>query len=228
MGNEKMTIEEFWRKQFDLPLGEAYETEEERRQKRYLQRLEAANIPRRYKLATFENLERWGVPQDIMENYQKAKEYAATFSEQKDKGCGVLFAGSVGRMKTTLAVSILHEVIKTGYSGYFISMPELMDVLFSESKSGFGEVSRFQSKVENTSLLVLDDFGAEYENNWVINKVDAIITHRYNAMLPVIITTNFNNSEIMGRYAQRVWDRLKQTNLVLLATGKSLRKEKTT
>lgn len=228
MGNEKMTVEEFWRKQFDLPLGEAYETDEERREKKYLQRLEAANIPRRYELATFENLEKWGVPQDIMENYQKAKEYAAAFSEQKEKGTGVLFAGSVGRMKTTLAVSILHEVIKTGYSGYFISMPELMDVLFSESKSGFGEVSRFQSKVENTSLLVLDDFGAEYENNWVINKVDAIITHRYNAMLPVIITTNFNNSEIMGRYAQRVWDRLKQTNLVLLATGKSLRKEKTT
>lgn len=190
-------------------------------------RLQRANTPKRYQMATFDNLNKWGIPPDIRAPYDQSVQYALHFPENKKAGVGMLFSGSVGRMKTTMAVAVLQEVIRQGFSGYFISMPELMDQMITMAKFNLEELRKFQERIQTTSLLVLDDFGAEYSSNWVLNKVDAIITRRYNAMLPVIITTNLTNGAIKERYVERVYDRLKQTSILITDGGESLRKAKT-
>ena len=77
--------------------------------------------------------------------------------------------------------------------------------------------------MKSVGLLVIDDMGAEYGTDWVVNKVDSIITHRYNELLPTIITTNLTKEEMKGRYMERVYDRLKQTSLMFSGTSDSLR-----
>ena len=195
-------------------------------------RLKAANIPIRYMQANFETLERYGIPLEIEQNYIKVKKYAEEFKEKnKDRmkssaGQGIILAGSVGRMKTTLAVATLQYILRDGLSGYFISLPELLDTLQEMMDGDKGEFKRYLNKVTNTSLLVLDDIGAEYPTGWVLNKVDAIITRRYNARLPIILTTNMTREELKSRYAARIYDRLKQTSLVITDNSPySLRKE---
>lgn len=199
------------------------QVKQEEKTQKTAKRIKQANIPKRYLQATFANLDRWHVPSDIQKHYELVKEYALDFKGNKRKGSGIIFSGSVGRMKTTMAVAVLQEIIKQGYSGYFISMPELMDKLVSMSKGNYAEFRAFEHAIQMTSLLILDDMGAEYPNDWVLNKVDAIITHRYNALLPVIITTNLKRSEMQQRYMQRVYDRLKQTSILIVDGGESLR-----
>ena len=96
-------------------------------------------------------------------------------------------------------------------------MPELLDKLVSFTKGDSKGRADFENKIRSVSLLVLDDMGAEYQNDWVLNKVDAIITHRYNEMLPIIITTNLRLKEIKQSYMLRVYDRLKQTSVHIYA-----------
>ncbi|MEN6566361.1 MAG: hypothetical protein ABFC57_08665 [Veillonellales bacterium] len=81
----------------------------------------------------------------------------------------------------------------------------------------------YEDKVRTTGILVLDDLGAEYHQEWVLSKVDAIISERYNRMRPVIITTNLSDKALTGKYAERIIDRLRSTAKVIKFTGKSLR-----
>lgn len=189
-------------------------------------KLKAANIPKRYQGATFENLRLKDCPPQVQDMAKKARSYACALHQNVKNGTGLLFFGEVGRMKTTLACCVAREAIKQGRSVYFISMPELLDTMLTMSRNrDNSELKRFEKKIKDTALLILDDFGAEYPQDWVLNKVDAIITHRYNEMLPVIITTNLLPTEIRARYVTRVFDRLRSTSILLGTYGDSLRQE---
>lgn len=190
-----------------------------------LEAAKKAGIPKRYYRATFKELEKKGCPADVRPMAKEACLYAKRLKENSKEGKGVMFFGAVGRMKTTLACCIAREAMRQGMGAFFISMPELMDKLVSMSKGDGTEFRRFEEKVKHTRFLILDDFGAEYPAGWVLNKVDAIITSRYNDMLPTIITTNMLPSEISERYVQRVFDRLRSTSLIIGMYGNSLRKD---
>ena len=224
----KMTPEEFEKifKTMQVKKDPEEEQREKRKQKEsWDKRLKNSGIEKRFVHATFEEIEQLGVPGDMRKNYLQAKAYADGFSGYFEKGVGVMFMGRVGRMKTTMAVAIAQNIMKKGYSAYFISMAELLDKMVSMSKNmDRTELYRFESMISDTSLLILDDLGMEYPSDWVLNKVDAIITKRYNKMLPVIITTNLVPNEIGDRYMERIYDRLKSTSFVLIETGDSLRK----
>ncbi len=102
-------------------------------------------------------------------------------------------------MKTTMAVAIAQEIMKDYNRAYFITMPELMDSLLQNNLS-----QEVRTRTKETDLLILDDMGAEYQNDWVLNAVDAIISKRYNELLPVIITTNKTPEEMNQRYMARI------------------------
>ena len=201
------------------PKTEAEEAAEER--KKWTNRLYKAGIGRRYHACTFQNIERKGLPDSklLKSHYAIAKDYAKNFKVHKAKGQGLIFAGPVGRMKTTMAVAIAQEIMKDYNRAYFITMPELMDSLLQNNLS-----QEVRTQTKETDLLILDDMGAEYQNDWVLNAVDAIISKRYNELLPVIITTNKTPEEMNQRYMSRIFDRLKHANRLLIEAGESLRK----
>lgn len=187
--------------------------------------LEERGIGRRYYKATFENIRRWGVPDHLAPAVDKADRYAAHFAENARKGTGILFIGDCGTMKTTLAIAVMQAVMGQGRSAYFIPLCQLFDDLIRMSKQRDNEeFLRFQERLKSTTLLVLDDLGTEYPSDWVRNKVDAIISDRYNAMKPIIITTNLTNGEILSNYQKRVHDRLRASSIVITMTGGSQRR----
>lgn len=187
-------------------------------------RIKTANIPLRYKSCSFDVIKLRGVPQDCRTLFKQAEEYADHFGEYAKEGRGLIFAGSPGRLKTTLAVAVMQKVMRDGKLAYFISMPELLDTLMSLSQNrDREELVKFEEKIRNVGLLVLDDFGAEYPSGWVLNKVDAIITARYNNLKPIVITTNLRPDEMKERYVARVIDRLRSAYVMVIAEGESLR-----
>lgn len=196
-----------------------------KRKNDFISKMEKAGIPKRYYDVSFERLSRDGCPATVRDMATKAYLYASHLKENASAGKGLLFFGEVGRMKTTLAVCVAKEAIKKGLGVYFISMPELLDMMISMARNRDStELQKFEKKIKNVTILILDDFGAEYPKDWVLNKVDAIITHRYNNLKPVIITTNMLPNEIKERYVQRVYDRLRSTSQILGTYGDSLRK----
>lgn len=207
------------------PSAEEVKKQQEKEAEDFQKKAAEAGIPLRYQNSTFARLYAKGIPKTLQENAERARQYAVRFDEIRPRGYGITFAGTVGQMKTTLAAAIGLEILRQGRGVYFIPMPCLMDSITTMRRNPDPtELLTFQRRVEHTSLLILDDMGAEYANDWVLNKVDAIITARYNNMMPTIITTNLTPDQMKARYMIRIYDRLRSVNRLLLATGESLRK----
>lgn len=162
-----------------------------------------------------------------------AKDYVSNLEENLDLGLGLIFKGDIGVGKTSIAITIMKEVIKKKYSAYFVPMASLMRELFN-SNSTF-----IQDKLVKTNLLVLDDLGMEYKGNksesWILHTFDDLIDARHSRQLSTIITTNLPSNSIKDdsgriiieglrdRYTARTIDRLNSVSLVINIKGKSLR-----
>ena len=70
------------------------------------------------------------------------------------------------------------------------------------------------SSLTETAALVLDDLGAQRETEYTRDQVSLILRHRYNAMLPTIITSNATSLSQLGD--QRVASRLSDGIVITL------------
>ena len=187
-------------------------------------RLEHAGIYDRYFPCSFKNMESRPLPDGIAGAMKQSKEYAHHFNEYEKRGVGVIFIGPVGTMKTSLSVGIAQELLRNGRSVMFLPLAELFDNLVRMSKQRDNtEFLAFENRLKETSLLILDDLGTEYPGDWIRNKVDAIISHRYNRLKPICITTNLLPGEMAERYQERVYDRLKGSSIVISVASESMR-----
>jgi len=60
--------------------------------------------------------------------------------------------------------------------------------------------------VKQCPLLILDDFGEESAFPWARSKLFQLINHRYNARLPLVVTTSLSLDEIESRISSRFAD----------------------
>ena len=76
------------------------------------------------------------------------------------------------------------------------------DDLLREIKDTFDETGQKERKVleqlKNCDLLVIDDIGKEQATDWSTAQLYAIINDRYECQKPVIITTNFNEKDLIA------------------------------
>lgn len=187
-------------------------------------KLERAGIFQRYWPCSFKNMASRSLPPAIEDAMDSAREYADHFDAYEKRGVGVIFIGPVGTMKTSMAAAIAQHLLRNGRSAMFVPLAELFDNLVRMSKQkDNAEYLAFESRLKETSLLILDDLGTEYPGDWIRNKVDAIISNRYNRMRPICITTNLLPGEIASRYQERVYDRLKGSSLVISVAAESMR-----
>lgn len=190
--------------------------------------LELFGIYERYRNVTFNSL---NIPEQNKTQYEDVKSYADNLQEHIRKGTGLILKGPVGTGKTTLAIAVLRKAIEMKIGCFFIPMVSLLDTILTQRDKE--EAYKFEQRLRNSRLLVLDDLGAEYGKDWVTAKVDSIVTERYNRMLPIIITTNLAlrqvaETEPLGmaeRYNARIIDRLRSTSKIIGFTGNSLREE---
>lgn len=182
-------------------------------------RLSSAHVPRRFYRSDF------SIPQTATPEIRTAmatvKAYADNIDDHVKLGDGLLMYGDVGTGKTTKAVAVLKRALQSGHGAFFIPMVQLVDNLLTMSRD---ERREFEHRITNVSLLVLDDLGAEQAQPWVVNKIDAIVTARYNNMKPMIITTNIDiETAGVDKYNMRTIDRLVEMCTVVRFKGQSMR-----
>jgi DNA replication protein DnaC len=116
--------------------------------------------------------------------YQVARAFAA-----EPKGWLVL-SGSSGSGKTHLAAAIVNECIRQDQPAFYITAPDLLDHLRAsfnpDSEMPYDE---FFDQVRNAPLLVLDDLGVQSGTSWAKEKLDQLLTARFNSELPTVIVT---------------------------------------
>ena len=88
--------------------------------------------------------------------------------------------------------------------------------------------ARYLDNLTAVDMLVLDDFGAEWQSDFMIAKAFEIMNKRYITRKPLIVTTNFTKEQILHPKPQlnRVMSRLWEMCLPINADGADKRRVK--
>ncbi len=119
----------------------------------------------------------------------------------------LLLQGGYGCGKTHLAAAIANAQLAAGHLVMFVNAPDLLDHLRVTFGPG-SEISYDEQfeRIRNIPLLVIDDLGAESPTQWAQEKLYQLFNHRYNAVLPTVITTNIELDRIDPRIRSRLVD----------------------
>lgn len=154
--------------------------------------------------ATIDNFE---VDEDESQLFalEKAIEYIENF--HPDNGRKLLFYGDVGTGKSHLAMAIHKEIQKKGYTSIFLEMDKVVRAIRETwDKDNDYKESELLNVLAEVDLLILDDLGAEYANEWFQEKLLSILNSRVGKA--TIITTNLDILQINQKYSKRISDRI--------------------
>ena len=150
----------------------------------------SARIPRAYEGDTFADYAVTAANRDAVD---------AAHMMVADEIKGLFLHGEKGTGKTKLAAIIANERAMAGKTVLFASVPDLM----ADIRASFadGKTAETVRTVKETPFLVLDDLGSEKMSEWVGEQLFCIVNHRYNEMLPTVVTSNYNPTQIIRRMA---------------------------
>ncbi len=164
-------------------------------------------LPEGLRRETLENFDcrRTELSLEQQQNLEIAHNLAVEFANQPEGW--LVFQGAHGCGKTHLAAAIANARLAAGQQVLFIVEADLLDYL----RAAFGPDSRvsyarFFEEVKQSPLLILDDFGEQSGTPWARSKLFQLINHRYNARLPMVVTTCLSLDEMEMRISSRFAD----------------------
>jgi len=156
---------------------------------------------------TFDNFDhkRMELLLEQRQNLRQAFNLAVEFARSPEGW--LIFHGINGCGKTHLAAAIANYQLAQGKPVFFVVVPDLLDHLRStfspDSKISYDE---FSERIKEVPLLILDDFGEQSATPWAQEKLYQLINYRYNARLPMVVTTCLSLDEIETRISSRMVD----------------------
>lgn len=170
----------------------------------------SSNLGVRFASRTFENFE----PSGNERAYAFCKKYAETDSSRSEKN-GVILCGNYGTGKTHLAAAISNRLLDRGIPVLFDTFGGHLEKLKAEFDNR--AEPRYLKLMKEIPMLVIDDVGKEKQTEWSESIMYNIINHRYEDLLPVIITSNMGERELREYFGGACYSRLvSMCNLVIL------------
>lgn len=148
----------------------------------------AAHIPAKYIGKTFGDYE---ITSENKRAFTLAKWFVAEKSAQ-----GLYLYGNCGTGKTYLASLIAQEFVDEG-TVIFGDVPDLLSRLKETFDTGGTEA--LINRYAKCKLLVLDDIGTGKVTEWNVGVLYQVINARYNANLPLIVTSNYDFDDLRNR-----------------------------
>jgi DNA replication protein DnaC len=156
---------------------------------------------------TFENL----LPESRSGDTRTREQFARAFQAAQAFAAApegwLVFGGPSGSGKTHLAAAIVNERISQGHSAFYITAPDLLDRIRAsfdpDSEMPYDE---FFEQVRTAPILVLDDLGVQSGTPWAREKLDQLLTSRFNAGLPAVIVTATPLEQLDDRLRTRLTD----------------------
>lgn len=152
------------------------------------------------------------------------RRYVQNFGEMLKVGKGLLLFGTVGTGKTFYAACVANELINRGHPCLVTNFSRITNTMIAtkEKQPYLDNLNKFQ-------LLVLDDFAAERETEFMNEMIFNVIDSRYRAGLPMIVTTNLTADELKRPAdirKQRIYSRLFEMCFAVEVTGRDRRRQK--
>lgn len=204
--------------------------EEAKLKKQHIDRtIGESGIKKRFLNRTFENFTRTTENKDA---YDRAFEYAQHFASYAAQGKGIYFEGTCGTGKTHLAAAIALSMLSKGVPViYKTSIDILSDVKEAFDNKRHNNTADILNTYKQVDLLVIDDLGKEQPTEWSVQTLYNILNDRYEDMRPTIITTNYNQSDLVQRYsvggdpstAQAIVSRFRENNSIITMAWKDYR-----
>jgi len=122
----------------------------------------------------------------------------------------LLLVGPVASGKTHLVVAAMNDHLERSLRpALFLSESGLFRN--ARRRAGGREEEDLQQVAESIDVLVLDDLGATDElKGWKRDAIEDIVCCRYNASLPMLITSNLPIADLESAYGKRVTSRLSE------------------
>lgn len=151
-------------------------------------------------------------------------------NHQKDlvrNGVGIIFTGTYGTGKTLLLTCLLKRLVWEGYSCYFTTFVNLVNMI-SGSWDSKEDKAEYRRKVAAAKVLVIDDVGKEFMKNGIKSPFhaaifDSIIRERVQNAQPTFITMNLNAEQFAATYGESVISLVHEKSIVREVTGVSYR-----
>ena len=144
-----------------------------------------------------------GMPKDVVDiswddvllddaNRIKAYQAVASFISDYPNQKGVYLYGQFGVGKSYMMAAMANELAGKGISTTLIHYPS-----FISESSGFDELKTKANEVKKVDVLVLDDIGAESNNDWIRDNIlQVILQYRMQENLATFFTSNLTMVEL--------------------------------
>lgn len=180
---------------------------------------------------TFDSFDINYYPQEAMENgispREKAEKilnscrlYAQSFNLHSPS---ILFMGGTGLGKTHLSLAIANVVINRGFSVVYGTSQNILSDLQNENFGRTDGIYYNEHDVLRADLLIIDDLGTEFKNQYSVACLYNIINTRILKNQPTIISTNFDYDDLERDYNQRITSRLAGAYSTLVLEGNDIR-----
>ena len=162
------------------------------------------------------------IKKEMTHNLNEAKKYADEFSRDSKN---LLLIGTTGTGKTHLTTAIARTVIEKGFEVIYDSAQNVVAAFeYDRFKSGYGQYEARGEKYLECELLILDDLGTEFSNQFTVSCIYNLLNTRINKGLPTVISTNLGAGELLSRYEDRIYSRIiGQDTVILRFLGKDNR-----
>ncbi|MDT3395281.1 ATP-binding protein [Streptomyces sp. B1866] len=142
-------------------------------------------------------------------------------------GPSLLLVGGTGTGKTHLAYGALRSLVGAGV-GVRWHATTAAD-LYADLRPRAGvDTEQDLRAVARIPLLILDDLGAAKTSEWTEEITYRLVNHRYNELLPTLITTNLPIRDLRQTVGDRVASRLAEMTERVVLTGADRRRGTTT
>ena len=175
--------------------------------------IKGSGIGRLIEKQSFENfdLDWYGTDTPERERMESNLAEAIAFAKRFDGSSGenLLLVGNTGTGKTHISTAIAKAVIERGYSVLYDSTQNIISEFENDRfRSGYGAYEPKADKYLTADLLILDDLGAEFSNQFTVSCLYNLLNTRQNKGLSTIISTNLHPTELSSKYEDRIFSRL--------------------
>lgn len=175
----------------------------------------ASKLPPRYAGVSFDRPPVSDMARDPSSDgaVEKVQSYIGALDGNLAKGRGLWLSGNTGTGKTTLAMLVSKEALRSGKSVAIYSLPKLLARIRRtyDAEPGGDSYSTLFARLTSVDLLHIDDFGAEKRSDWVLEQLYALVNERYEEERSILLTTNLALELLEEQIGARTVSRLTET-----------------